>query len=98
MLALWARYQLAALGVSTNSIHDAIVGDDGAPPRPPARATASQPSRSSRSFNARHQALPGGLPDAEAGASTPRRSAQPMNDSAARRNRRWRGEDPNGPS
>jgi hypothetical protein len=37
MLALWARYQWAALGCETNAIHAAIVGDDGAPPRPPAR-------------------------------------------------------------
>ena len=96
MLALWARYQLAALGCEANSSHGAIVVDDGSPPRPPARATASQPSRNSRSLSARHHALPGRV--AFGGASTPRRSSQPMNDSAARRNERWRADDPKGPS
>ena len=60
MLALWARYHVRAVGSATNDIHSSIVGDDGAPPNPPLRATASQPSRSSRSLTARHHGLPGG--------------------------------------
>ena len=92
MLALWARYQLRAIGLAMNSIHNCTAGKDGLPPTPPARATDSQPSRSSRSFIARHQTLPGG--EASSGLSTPRRACQPMNDNAARRNGRCRGARP----
>ena len=65
------------------------------PARPPRSATVSHPSRSSRSFTARHHALPGG--DASSGSSTPRRACQRINDNAARRNGRCRGARPVGP-
>ena len=52
-------------------------------PTPPSSATASHPSRSRRSLIARHQ---GGLASSE----QPRCACQRMNDSAARRNGRWR--------
>ncbi len=95
MLALCARYQVLAVGLATNASQNRIVGVDARPPRPPARSTASHPSRSSRSFSARHHLLPGG--SASSALSTPRRASQRMNDIAARRNGRWRGASPVGP-
>ncbi len=86
MLAVWARYQVRAVGSATKDIHSSTVGEDGSPPSPPLRATASQPSQSSRSFTPRHHGLPGGV--ASIGASTPRLSCHRMNDMAARRNGR----------
>ena len=83
MLALWARYQLRAVGIAMNSSQCRTGCDDGSPSNPPARATDSHPSRSSRSFIVRHQTLPGG--DASSGFSTPRCACQRMNESAARR-------------
>jgi hypothetical protein len=95
MLALCARYQLRPVGRSANSSHSRTARDDGSPSSPPSSATVSHPSRSSRSLTARHQTLPGG--DASSGFSRPRRACQRMNDSAARRNGRWRGARPGGP-
>jgi hypothetical protein len=69
--------------------------DDGRATKSPLNATVSHPSRSRRSFTARHQELPGR--SSRAGASTPRRSCQRMNDIAARRYGRCRGARPNGP-
>ena len=54
MLALCARYQVRARGSATKDIQSGIAADDGAPPRPPLRATASHPSRNKRSLAARH--------------------------------------------
>ncbi|WP_324614188.1 SDR family NAD(P)-dependent oxidoreductase [Streptomyces sp. WM6373] len=73
-----------------------VLGEETGPGSPPLRATASQPSRRMRSFTARHHGLPGRSPDV--GRSTPRRTCQPMNDIAARRNGRCRGAVPNGPA
>ena len=95
MLALWARYQVRAVGASTNDSHRPTVRDDGSPPIPPANATDSQPSRSRRSLTARHQRLPGGC--APIGSSTPRFACQRMNDRAARRKGRCFGARPKGP-
>jgi len=81
MLTLRARYQLRAVGAATNDIHNPILGDDGSPGRPSARAMASQPSKSSRSLTARHHLLPGGSPST--GRRTPRSACQRMNDVAA---------------
>ena len=86
MLALCARYQFRPVGLETNSSQSRTGGDDGSPGRSPTSATASHPSRSSRSLIARHQTLPGG--DASSRSSTPRFACQRMNDSAARRNGR----------
>ena len=87
MLALWARYQVRAVGSATKDIQSSTVRDDGVPPNPALRATASQPSRSSRSFTARHHGLPGGV--ASSGANTPRLSCHRMNEIAARRKGKW---------
>jgi hypothetical protein len=95
MLVLCARYQLRAVGSPMNVIHGSIVGEDGSPPAPPLRVTDSHWSRSSRSFTARHQGLPGDGP--VSGSSSPRRSCQRLNDSAARRNGRCLGAWPSGP-
>jgi hypothetical protein len=83
MLALCARYQVCPRGSAIKDIHSCIAMDGGAPPRPPLRATASQPSRSNRSFAALHHGLPGDA--ACGGASTPRASCQCMKAVAARR-------------
>ena len=85
----------APVGRAMNASQSRTAGDDGSPARPPASATASQPSRSRRSLLARHHGLPGG--DASGGASSPRAACQRMNDSAARRNGRSRGARPVGP-
>ncbi len=95
MLALWARYQVRAVGRSTKASQSSTLGADAGPPLPPTRATASHPSRSSRSFSARHHLLPGG--SASSGLSSPRLASQRMNEIAARRNGRWRGASPVGP-
>ena len=88
MLALCARYQPRAVGSAANSIQRPIAGEDGGPPSPSRRAAISQPSRRSRSLIARHQRLPGTSASSEA--RTPRRICHLINESAARRNRRWR--------
>ena len=49
-------------GSAMNAIQTRDRGRGHAPPRPPERATASHPSRSRRSFMARHQGLPGDSP------------------------------------
>src|SRR5918994_3370568 len=95
MLALCARYQLRAVGPAMNSSQRRTAWDDGAPGRSPTSATASHPSRSSRSLTARHHTLPGG--EASSGSRTPRCACQRMNDNAARRNGRCRGARPVGP-
>jgi hypothetical protein len=95
MLALCARYQLRPVGLATNSSQSRTACDEGSPASPPRSATVSHPSRSSRSFTARHHTLPGG--DASSGLSTPRRACQRINDNAARRNGRCRGARPVGP-
>jgi hypothetical protein len=92
---LCARYQLRPVGLALNSSQSRTAADDGSPASPPSSPTASDPSRSSRSFIARHQTLPGG--DASSGLSTPRCACQRMNDNAARRNGTWRGAWPIGP-
>jgi hypothetical protein len=74
MLALCARYQLRPVGLATNSSQSRTACDEGSPASPPRSATVSHPSRSSRSFTARHHTLPGG--DASSGLSTPRRACQ----------------------
>jgi hypothetical protein len=53
-----------------NSSQSRTACDDGSPDRPPTSAIASHPSRSKRSFIARHQTLPDG--DASSGLSRPR--------------------------
>ncbi len=95
MLALCARYQFRPVGSATNSSHSATGREDGSPGRSPTSATASHPSRRSRSLTSRHQTLPGG--DASSGFKSPRCACQRMNDSAARRNGRCFGARPVGP-
>ena len=95
MLALCARYQLRPVGLSLNSSQSRTACDDGSPANPPSSPTASHPSRSSRSFIARHHTLPGG--DASSALRRPRCACQRMNDNAARRNGRCRGALPVGP-
>ena len=95
MLALCERYQLWAVGLATNSSQSRTDGDDGSPGRLPTSATASHPSRSSRSLTDRHHGLPGD--GASSGSSTPRCTCQRMKDDAARRNGRWCGARPVGP-
>ena len=94
-LPLCARYHDRAVGRRAKASQAPAGGDVGGPASPPTRATASQPSRTIRSFTARHHGLPGLSSDG--GCSTPRRSCQCMNDIAARRNGRWRGASPHGP-
>ena len=62
MLALWARYQLRAVGLRMNASQSRTAREEGSPGEPPASATDSQPSRRSRSLIARHHRLPGGDP------------------------------------
>ena len=95
MLALCARYQQDGVGVAANCSQSRTACDDGSPRSPPASAIASHPSRSNRSFTARHQTLPDG--DASSGSRRPRWACQRMNESAARRNGRCRGARPVGP-
>ena len=95
MLALCARYQLRPVGLSLNSSQSRTACDDGSPVDPPRSPTASLPSRSSRSFIARHHTLPGG--DTPSELRSPRCACQRMNDNAARRNGRCRGALPVGP-
>ncbi len=83
MLALWAWYHRGAVGAAMNASQRRTLTCEGVPRRPPVSATASQPSRNSRSLTARHHGLPGRGP--VSGLSVPRRTCQCMNESAARR-------------
>ena len=88
MLELCARYQVRGVDAAMKDIQKLIVGEDGSPANPPARAIASQPSNNSRSLTARHHLLPGNSPSTEC--RTPRSACQRINDTAARPNGRWR--------
>ena len=83
MLALWARYQVTALGRWRKPDQRETDGRLTGPGLPASSRSASHASRSRPSLTARHHWLPGR--GASGAASRPRRSCHRMKASSARR-------------